>query len=56
MERGRRKRTMERDVEKEEYNGTGWRGVEGSVQWNGMERGYQDWSVRNFDSYMTDKI
>ena len=39
MERGRRKRTMERDVEKEDYNGTGWRGVEGSVQWNGMDRG-----------------
>ena len=30
---------MERDGEKEEYNGTGWKGVEGRVHWNGMERG-----------------
>ena len=41
MERGRRKSTLERDGKgsKEEYNGTGWKGVEGRVQWNGMERG-----------------
>ena len=40
----------------EAYNGTEWKGVEGRVQGNGMERGYKDLSVRNFDSYMSDKI
>ena len=40
MERGGRKNIMERNGEgrKKRTKGTGWKGVEGRVQWNGMKR------------------